>query len=849
MSVLVVGLSHRTAPIELLERTTLAPDVASELAVELCRGDHVIEAVSLVTCNRLEVYAEVSKFHGGVGEIGTALAKVTGVSLEELTEHLYVHYEGAAVAHLFRVTCGLESMAVGEAQILGQVRTALRAAQSSGSAGRTIGHLIQNALRVGKRAHTETRLDRAGPTLVEAGLKRAAELLGSLQSARVLVLGAGAMSGLAVASAYRAGVASIAVSSRTPGRAGRLAASVDGTPVPLEGLPSALAGADLVIACTGSTGYLVSELDVRSARAQRSAGVGPAAQVFVDLALPRDVEPTVARLPGVSVFDLEQLGRDLTALGLSEDLADVRSLVSDEVAIYLADQRAKEVAPTVVALRAMARSVVETELHRLEGRIGTVDAALLGELEQTVHRVVEKLLHMPTVRVKELAAEPGGDSYAQALRLLFDLGPEPVDTVAGLPADLPAGVELSVQLTPELGVTYNRISQIDENDRNGAKDGGRGVATSAVPIESAAPGLIQDRLSRLPGRLRLGTRRSALARTQSQWVADRLGSALAQYGRRAEVDLVDVTTHGDLNRAPLSSLGGTGVFVSALRDALLARTIDFAVHSLKDLPTGPADGLVLAALPLREDPRDVLIARDGLTLSQLPAGATVGTGSPRRAAQLRALGLGLEVVDVRGNVDTRLRLVSDGVLDAIVLARAGLVRLGRAAEATEVFDPLLMLPAPGQGALAVEARVEDLPLLSALGLLDDPATRACVLAERSLLARLEAGCSAPVGALCEVVEGEDGLELSLRAVVGSLDGAVSMRRSATVQLTGLVDSPAPPDWPAPTQALTSADEAAATALGRGLAEQMLDDGAAELIPVRIPLVTAGTAAMAREGDS
>jgi glutamyl-tRNA reductase len=450
MSVLVVGLSHRTAPLELLERTMLSPADAGELASELCRGDHVIEAVSLVTCNRLEVYADVSKFHGGVGEIGVALAKITGVPLEELTEHLYVHYEAAAVAHLFRVVCGLDSMAVGEAQVLGQVRTALRSAQETGSAGRTIGHLVQNALRVGKRAHSETQLDKAGPSLVEAGLSRAAELLGPLPAASVLVLGAGAMSGLAVASVYRAGMTAISISSRTLAKAERLAASVDGTPVPLADLPAALAAADLVIACAGSTGYLVGLDDVRAAIAGRSTP-----QVYLDLALPRDVDPAAGQLPGVSVIDLEQLGRDLSAHGLSADLADVRALVSDEVALYLADQRAKEVAPTVVALRAMARSVVETELSRLESRVGGVDPTVLAELEQTVHRVVEKLLHVPTVRVKELAAEPGGDSYAEALRLLFNLGPEPAEAI-GMPVELPAGVELSVKLSADSETRYDR---------------------------------------------------------------------------------------------------------------------------------------------------------------------------------------------------------------------------------------------------------------------------------------------------------------------------------------------------------------------------------------------------------
>jgi glutamyl-tRNA reductase len=442
VSVLVVGLSHRTAPIELLERTALPADAAGDLATDLCRGDHVTEAVSLVTCNRLEVYADVSKFHGGVAEIGTALAKVTGVPLEELTEHLYVHYEGAAVAHLFRVTCGLESMAVGEAQILGQVRGALRAAQATGSSGRVVGHLLQNALRVGKRAHAETRIDRAGPSLVEAGLALAADEFGPLTGARVLVIGAGAMSGLAVASAHRAGATSIAVASRTLGRAQRLAASVGGAPVPIADVEAAFAAADVVFTCAGAPGYLVT---AEQLGAVRPAGAGP--QVFVDLALPRDVEPAVADLPGVTVADLEILGRRLTAEGLVEDLSEVRDLVLDEVATYLADQRVKEVAPTVVALREMARTVVDTELARLEGRLTTLDPGVLSELEQTVHRVVEKLLHAPTVRVKELAAEPGGGSYAEALRLLFNLGAEPAEAHSGLPADLLAGVELSVQLT------------------------------------------------------------------------------------------------------------------------------------------------------------------------------------------------------------------------------------------------------------------------------------------------------------------------------------------------------------------------------------------------------------------
>ncbi len=300
--------------------------------------------------------------------------------------------------------------------------------------------------------------------------------------------------------------------------------------------------------------------------------------------------------------------------------------------------------------------------------------------------------------------------------------------------------------------------------------------------------------------LRLGTRASALATTQSGHVADLVRERLGR-----EVELVEVSTEGDVNRAPLASMGGTGVFVSALRDALLDGRVDLAVHSLKDLPTYPADGIALPAVPPREDPRDVVVARDGLTLGELPVGSRVGTGSPRRVSQLAALGLGLELQDIRGNVDTRIRKVRDGEVDAVVLARAGLARLGRLDEATEVLDPLQMLPAPGQGALAIECRSADTDLVELLARLDDPATRAAVTAERAVLSTLEAGCSAPLGALADVVEGEDGEELWLRAVALSADGGLTVRMS----LSGPV--------------------ADAAGLGTRLASDMLAEGAADLM--------------------
>ncbi|WP_031085100.1 hydroxymethylbilane synthase [Streptomyces sp. NRRL WC-3549] len=312
--------------------------------------------------------------------------------------------------------------------------------------------------------------------------------------------------------------------------------------------------------------------------------------------------------------------------------------------------------------------------------------------------------------------------------------------------------------------------------------------------------------------LRLGTRRSKLAMAQSGMVAD----AVREVTGRA-VELVEITTYGDVSREHLAQIGGTGVFVAALREALARGEVDFAVHSLKDLPTAQPDALVLAAVPEREDPRDALVARDGLTFAQLPSGARIGTGSPRRMAQLnayaRAHGLDIETVAIRGNVDTRINFVRSGELDAVVLAAAGLSRLGRTGEVTDFLSTDTILPAPGQGALAIECAQGSTELAAALAELDDPHTRAAVTAERALLAALGAGCSAPVGALADLQgDGQTVNELRLRGVVGSTDGA------SLVQLSITGSAP------------TSPDDAAA--FGRELAAGMLAKGAAGLMGER-----------------
>ncbi|MFE9426673.1 glutamyl-tRNA reductase [Kitasatospora sp. NPDC006697] len=430
MSLLVVGLSHLTAPVTVLERAALTGGTPARLLHDASATPTVSEAALLNTCNRIELYADVDKFHAGVAELSRLLAEHGGVDLEELTSHLYVHYEDRAVHHLFSVACGLESMVVGEGQILGQLRDSLALAQDEHTAGRGLNELFQQALRVGKRAHSETGIDKAGQSLVTFGLEQVAAGAGEIAGKRALVVGAGSMSSLAAATLSRAGVSDLLIANRTPERAERLAATLGARTVALAKVPQALADVDLVISCTGSPGVVIPAAEVAAALAVRTAATPLA---FLDLALPRDVDHAVHELPGAHLVDLESLSRADSAGPGAGDVAAVTEIVAEEVAAFGAAQRAARIAPTVVALRAMASEVVGAELARLESRLPDLDDRSRAEVAQTVRRVVDKLLHAPTVRVKQLAAEPGGASYAEALRELFDLDPGAVRAVSGTP--------------------------------------------------------------------------------------------------------------------------------------------------------------------------------------------------------------------------------------------------------------------------------------------------------------------------------------------------------------------------------------------------------------------------------
>lgn len=434
MSVLVVGISHKTAPVALLERLALDSDGVTKLITDVAGCDHVAETTVIATCNRLEIYADVDRFHGSVEDLSRLLVERADASTDALIPHLYVHYDDGAVSHLFHVAAGLDSMVVGEGQILGQAREALRVGQELGTIGPALNLLFQQALRVGKRSHAETGIDAAAPSLVSAALHHTTEGRGGLSGGKVVVLGAGSMAALAVATVTRMGAGPVVVANRSTQNAERLAREYDARVAPLSALDAELAEADVLITCTGATGILVSAPMLAAARAGRTEPL-----TVIDLALPHDVDPAVAELPGVELTGLAQLAQQLDEHDAIRDVQGVKRIVTEEISAFVRARHQASVTPTVVALRTMATGVVESEIDRLATRLPELDPDVLLEVIRTVHRVAEKLLHQPTIRVKELANEDGAISYAAALADLFALDPEAVDAVTRV--DLPGEPE------------------------------------------------------------------------------------------------------------------------------------------------------------------------------------------------------------------------------------------------------------------------------------------------------------------------------------------------------------------------------------------------------------------------
>jgi glutamyl-tRNA reductase len=411
VNLLSIGASYRTADVGTLERLAIADDALPVLLQRLVAQPYVGEAVVLSTCNRVEVYAAVSGFHGGLGDVCNVLADHSGVPATDLAGHLYVHYDEAAVRHAFRVSAGLDSMVVGEAQILGQLRDAYHAATEADTAGRLMHELMQQALRVGKRAHAETGIDKAGQSVVTAALEVAADVLGDLTGRPALVIGAGAMGALSVATLTRAGVGPVRITNRSAERAARLAEAYGATAVPFDQLDDALAAADLVVSATASTRPVLSR-----ARLERARPV-----VVLDLAVPRDVAPDATGVDGVTVIDIDTLAAGRRTAPAAAETAAVEQILAAEVEHFLGWLRGADIAPTVAALRTRADELVATELRKLTSRRPEFTEEQRADVSRTLHRVVQQLLHSPTVRVRRLAAEPGGDQYAALLRELFDL--------------------------------------------------------------------------------------------------------------------------------------------------------------------------------------------------------------------------------------------------------------------------------------------------------------------------------------------------------------------------------------------------------------------------------------------
>jgi glutamyl-tRNA reductase len=417
MSILVVSVSHKSTSVSHLGQLALEAPAAAKLAEHLVDSEHIDEAVVLSTCNRTELYASVSRFHGALDDATQALAEVAGLRPGELRSLCAVFFDEGAVAHTFAVASGLDSLVVGESQILGQVKSALALGQAHETVGTVLNALFQQAIRVGKRVHTETGIGAAGRSLVTAAYALLSEEIGSLKGRRVLVVGAGAMAGLAARTAAVEGAA-VTCANRTPARAERLAEAVGGKAVPLPELGDALRETDVLVTCTGARTLTIGVEDL----------AGTPVRGVVDLALPADVAPEVTAYD-ICLVNLDRLVTDQPDAASDQEIEDARALVREEVASFLALRRAAQVAPTVVALRSMASDVVSAELRRLESRLPALDDHEREQIQRSMRRIVDKLLHAPTVRVQELSSEPDAVDYAAALRELFALDPQTVAAV------------------------------------------------------------------------------------------------------------------------------------------------------------------------------------------------------------------------------------------------------------------------------------------------------------------------------------------------------------------------------------------------------------------------------------
>ncbi|MGI5843166.1 MAG: glutamyl-tRNA reductase [Candidatus Xenobium sp.] len=738
MGLLLVGLNHKTAPLVVRERLAFGESGLESSLTGLLGNPAIQEGVILSTCNRTEIYVSTPELPEGERQLLDFLALSRGVEPEEFRPHLYRHAEDQAVAHLFAVASGLDSMIPGENQVLGQVRKAWETARNSGATGPHLDRLFPWAVRVGRRARSQTRINQGAASISHAAAEMARTLLGDLARRTVLVLGAGKTSELTLRHLTHCGVQRVSVSNRTDARARELARRCGVHAVPFEDLDRTLADCDILLTSTGAPHFILTR-----ERLERLMQTRPARPLFImDIALPRDVEPSCADLEQVHLYNLDDL-QQAVARNLShrhEEVAEVTRMVEEETREFLRDLAGRRAVPAIRKLREHVEALRQEELER--ARAHGLNAETSTLLENFSRNLVRKLLHQPTRRLREMAADGEDPSRLQRSLALFGLES---------PLEAPIG--------------------------------------SSPEVDSGRP------------LLRLGTRGSDLAMAQSQAVADALRRAWPELEVRLEV----IRTTGDrIQDRALSTFGGKGIFTRELEDALLEGRIDLAVHSLKDLPGTLPAGLALASPPRREDPRDCLV---GPPLSELPPGARIGTGSPRRRAQLLSLRGDLRCLEIRGNLPTRIRKWQAGDYDALVLAQAGLnrlglERLGLKPDQVHPLEPEECLPAAGQGLLGLEYREDDESTRIRLQALADPESTRAAQAERAFLEELQGGCQAPVAALARL----DARGICLEALVAAPSGEPVLRRR---------------DWAAPEN---SAE------LGRRIARKLLDSGARRWLP-------------------
>ncbi len=753
---LALGISHKTAPVALRERLAFTEAQAREFAEGAIETAEVREAVVICTCNRTEVYLVVGDSVRAEGDVLGLLARRADIRPTELAESIYSPRNCDAARQLYRVTAGLESMIVGEAEIQGQVRRAHEAALRGGCTGPLSNRLFAAALTTGKRVRSETGIGAGRASVPSVAVDLALSVLGGLEDRHVVILGAGETSELTARALAEQGAGTIFVANRHADRALSLAQRFGGSVVGLDGLPEQLALADIVLSSTSSPHPIVGRDELAQVMRQRDSRGGRVPLLLIDIAVPRDIDAGCSELEGVSLYDIDDL-QAVVARNLDTRAGEIpraQEIVEEEIQRFARWLGQLDVLPTVSALREHGTALVEQVLAENEGRWESASPRDLARVEAIARAIMSRLLHEPTIRLRN-HGEARGHATIELVRELFGLRDEELPDA--LPGPRP---------------THRRRTRCRTTcARSRAAPA---PAAPAPPDPRAMSGFAHP----MSG-LRIGTRGSALALVQAEQVT----ALLAEQCPGLEVEITVVRVSGD---APLEDTDDRGIqdtsgasggpaigvaedksrWVDAIEDALLAGEIDLAVHSAKDVPGELADGLALLGAPARADVEDALCGAG--SLDTLASGARIGTSSIRRAAQLRAAREDLEVVTMGGNVDTRLRILARGDFDAIVLARAGLQRLGREDAIGAVLDPARFVPAPGQGALALEARAGDSRVGEAVAAITDADTFACLLAERAVASALNASCHTPLGAYA--TPAGCGC-LGLRAWVGLPDGS------------------------------------------------------------------------------